>query len=75
MSSQKPVVVVVLVQRDGSEFSYWGEGEIEREVKLRMEESAVTNSFDVAHVKYLPGDFSEKGAALDSRILTSGARR
>jgi len=73
MSSQKPVVVVVLIQRDNSEFNYWGDSEIEREVKLRMEESAVTNSFDVAHVKYLPGDFKDE--VLSTKILTSGARR
>ncbi len=73
MSSQKPVVVVVLIQRDNSEFNYWGDSEIEREVKLRMEESAVTNSFEVAHVKYLPVDFKDE--VLSAKILTSGARR
>ncbi|MGQ9515150.1 MAG: hypothetical protein ACUVTL_08920 [Thermoproteota archaeon] len=60
MQKQNPVVVVVLVQKDRFEFKHRGEREIEQEVKLRIEDSSVKDSFDVAHVKYLPDDFAER---------------
>lgn len=49
----KPIIVVVLVQRDEGEFNYWADVDVEREVKIRLEDSALMNDFDVSHVKYV----------------------
>lgn len=52
----KPIIIVVLVQRDEGEFNYWADNDVEREVKIRLEDSALTNDFDVSHVKYVRGE-------------------
>jgi len=55
MSNAKSVVVVVLVQRRITESSAVG-GEIERDVKKRLEGSELSENFEVAHVRYLHND-------------------
>ena len=54
--NSKPIVIVVLVQRDEGEFNYWADSDVEREVKIRLEDSALMNDFDVSHVKYVRGE-------------------
>jgi len=53
--NSKPIVIVVLVQRDEGEFNYWADSDVEREVKIRLEDSSLMNDFDVSHVKYVRG--------------------
>jgi len=59
----KPIIIVVLVQRDEGEFNYWADVDVEREVKVRLEDSALMNDFDVSHVKYV----RDEGAVQSTR--------
>lgn len=69
----KPVIFVVLVQRDEGEFNYWADDDVEREVKVRLEDSALMKDFEVCHVKYVPGDVT--AAASQPMRAARGAAR
>jgi len=69
----KPFIFVVLVQRDEGEFNYWADGDVEREVKIRLEDSTLANDFEVFHVKYVPGDVT--AAASQPMRAARGAAR
>jgi len=58
-TTARSIVIVVLVQRDNEEFGYWAGGDVEQEIKLRLENSALTNSFEVAHVRYVRSETTE----------------
>jgi len=55
-SNSNPFIAAVLDQRDEGEFNYWADVDVEREVKARLEDSALMNDFDVSRVKCVRGD-------------------